>query len=357
MNKTKIFALMLCAMASVGVRAQSLTATNEVIDCGQVTYRLPVTTDFELVNKGRRAVRIEKVLTSCGCLTVEYPQTDIAGGAKAQIRATYDAAQMGHFNKAIHVYLLGDPTPLALQLKGQVVEEVADFSGDYPYTLGQLLADKNDIEFDDVNKGECPQQKIHIRNNSSEILQPVVMHLPAYLQAEVSPSKIAPAHGGVVTLTLDSRKLKEMGLTQTSVYLGGFPGDKVSHEKEIGVSAILLPQFEGINDDVLKYAPKLELSTRELDLGAFNGKKKLKGEVLIKNNGRSTLEIKNLQMFTTGIQLSLGSTKIEPGAQSVLKVTAEERELRSVRTQPRVLMITNDPENAKVVIRINVKTR
>lgn len=355
MNKKTIITLLLSVCASTVVDAQGLKASNEVIDYGQVAYHSPVTTEFELLNKSKHGVRIEKVLTSCGCLAVEYPHTDIAAGAKALLRVTYDAAQMGRFNKAIHVYLLGETTPVRLQVKGKVVEEVADFSGDYPYTLGNFLADKNDIEFDDVNQGERPQQKIHIRNNSSEASQPVVMHLPAFLEAEVSPSKISPGHAGVVTLTLDSRKLKDMGLTQTSVFLGMFPGDKVSHEKEISVSAILLPQFDGINEQVMKYAPKMELSTRELNLGSFNGKKKLKGEVVVKNNGRSTLEIQNLQMFTSGIQLSLSTQKIAPGSQAVLKVTADERQLRSVRTQPRVLMITNDPENAKVVIKINAK--
>lgn len=356
MKKRTILTLSLCVVASAMAMAQGLTASNEVIDCGQVAYQSPVTTDFELVNKGRHAVRIDKVLTSCSCLSVEYPRTDIAANGKASLRVTYDAAQMGHFNKAVNVYVQGEKVPVALRLKGQVVEEVVDFSGDYPYTLGSLLADKNDLEFDDVNKGERPQQKIHIRNNSSEIVQPVVMHLPVYLQAEVSPSKIAPGHGGVVTLTLDSHKLKEMGLTQTSVFLGQFPGDKVSHEKEITVSAILLPQFDDYSETALLNAPQVELSTHHLDLGAFNGKKKLKGEVVIKNIGYSTLEIKSLQMFTTGIQMSLNKTKVAPGEQALLKVTADERQLRTVRTQPRVLMITNDPAHAKVVIKIDTQS-
>lgn len=355
MKKKTILTLALLALASGPTLAQGLTATNEVIDCGQVTYQVPVSTDFELVNKGRRSVRIDKVLTSCGCLSVEYPQGDIAGGDKAQLHVTFDAAQMGHFNKSIHIYMEGEKAPVALRLKGQVVEEVTDFSGNYPFALGLLLADRHDIEFDDVNKGERPQQKIHIRNNSSEIVQPVVMHLPAYLQAEVSPSKIAPTHGGVVTLTLDSRKLKEMGLTQTSVYLGSFPGDKVSHEKEISVSAILLPQFDGVDENALLNAPKLELSTHELNLGAFGSKKKLKGEVIIKNTGYSPLEIKSMQMFTSGIQISLNKTTIKPAEQAVLKITADQKQLQSVRTQPRVLMITNDPSNAKVVVKINAQ--
>ena len=159
----------------------------------------------------------------------------------------------------------------------------------------------------------------------------------------------------MVTLTLDSRKLKDMGLTQTSVYLGAFPGDRVHRSKEISVSAVLLPKFDNLTRAQLAAAPKLWLSTTELNLGAFNGKKKLKGEITIRNDGKTTLNIKNLQMFTSGIQLSLGKTHLAPGESAKLKITAEQKQLKNARSKPRVLMITNDPSQPKVVIHINTQ--
>ena len=48
-------------------------------------------------------------------------------------------------------------------------------------------------------------------------------------------------------------------------------------------------------------APKVALSTSTLDLGSFNGKKKLKGEVILTNQGKSNLEIRSMQMFTEEI--------------------------------------------------------
>ena len=38
-----------------------------------------------------------------------------------------------------------------------------------------------------------------------------------------------------------------------------------------------------------------------------------------------------------------------------MKLTAYKNQLKKARTQPRILMITNDPDNSKVVININVK--
>lgn len=336
-------------------QAQDMVVASDVVDCGQVEYRIPVTAEFELKNNSSRALTISKVETGCGCLAAEYPRKEIASKEKFTVRVTYDAMQMGHFEKFVDVYSAGDDEPLMLRMKGMVVEEVVDFSGNYPFKLGSLLADKDEIEFDDVNSGDRPQQRIHIRNASSETAQPVVMHLPDYLEAEVSPSKIAPGRSGVVTITLDSRSLDELGLTQTKVYLGVKPGDKVSADKTVGVSAVLLPKFKDMTAVEMAAAPKMVLSEKEVNLGPANGKGKLRKTIEIRNEGKSELRISNLQMFTAGVNISLGESVLEPGQETKMKVTVEPKHLKTARTEPRILMITNDPSNPKVVLKISVQ--
>jgi hypothetical protein len=354
MNK-KFILIPLIALSSLGAMAQRISTEQEVIDCGQVVYRKPVTAVFELKNKGFSKLQINEVRTSCGCTAVDYPQTEIPSGDSFKVKATYDAKQLGHFEKQIGIYSNASKKPMILTLRGVVVDEIVDFSGDYPFTVGSVRTDKNDIEFDDVNRGERPFQKIHLMNSSTHTVQPVMMHLPAYLSARISPSTIAPGHSGEAIIMLDSRKLRDLGLTQTSVYLGMFPGDKVSDEKEISVSAVLLPGFANMSENDKQHAPKIQLSSTSLNLGAFDGKKKLKGEILIQNVGKSRLDISSLQMFTAGMQVSLNKTKLQPGETTKLKISVEAEMLKTARSQPRVLMITNDPSNAKVVITVEAK--
>lgn len=351
MKKLFISAVLL-TLASLGASAQKIEAVNKVVDCGQTVYMSPATAEFEIRNKGGRATRIVDVRTSCGCTDVEYPREEIPADGKFTVRVTYDAQTMGHYDKLVDIYTAGNEKPLMLRMRGQVVREIVDFGGKYDFLLGNIHSDCNDIEFDDVNRGERPQKKIHLRNTTGETVQPVVMHLPDYLSAEVSPSKIAPGHSGVVTVTLDSKRLKDMGLTQTSFFLGAFPGDRVSREKEVSVSTVLLPKFDNLTASQIANAPRLNLSTTELNLGAFNGKKKLKGEIIIRNDGKTALNIKSLQMFTVGLQVSLNKQKLLPGETAKLKITAEERLLKTARSKPRVLMITNDPNLPKVTIKI-----
>ncbi len=352
MNKN-IIVLSVLAALSAELRAQDMVAANDVVDCGQVEYNVPVTAEFELTNNGNRSMRISEVQTSCGCMVADFPQKDIQAGEKFMVRMTFDSKQMGHFDKYADVCVEGSDEPLMLRMKGVVVREVKDYSGDYPYKIGTLLADRNTLEFD-VNNGETPQLKIHIRNTGGETAEPVVMHLPDYLEADVSPSKIKSGRAGVVTITLDSRKLDDLGLTETKVFLGNKPGDKVDSDKEISVSAVLLPQFQDMTEAELALAPAIEVSEKELNLGAADGKKKLKGTVMIKNTGKSELRISNLQMFSSALSVSLNKSVLDPGEEAKLKVTANVERMKKSKSEPKVLMITNDPNNPKVEINVVV---
>lgn len=341
-------------MASLDAMAQRISAKNEIIDCGNVLYESPVTVKFELTNKGNE-LNIDQVRVSCGCTTVDYPRQTIHRGDPFTVTATYDARQLGHFEKEVALFCNSSTKPFYLKMRGVVVEEANDFTGNFSYKVGGLMVDKNDVEFDDVNRGDYPVQLIHIRNNTPETVSPVIMHLPSYITATVSPTNIAPGKTGVASLKLDSRKLRDLGLTQTSVFLGKKPGEKVSLDKEISVSAVLLPDFDNMSETQLANAPKINLSETTLDLGSFGDKSSKSGIIFIENTGRSELDIRSMQMFTSGMSVKLNKSKLKPGEQAKLKITVNKKLLRSARSKPRVLMITNDPTQPKVVVKVTVK--
>lgn len=347
---------MLSALLALPASAQKITTQHEVVDCGQVVFRKPVTAEFMLKNDGHKPLVINNVLKSCGCTEVDYPKTGIAAGESFVIKAVYDAKQMGTFTKQVCLYTNAGKDPFILSMRGKVVGSVVDFAGSYDEMLGVIKSDAQEVEFDDVNRGDRPVQRIHIFNPTDELLEPVVMHLPPYLHAFVSPSKVAPRHSAEISFVLDSKKLRDLGLNQTSVYLGERPGDRIAPEKEIVVSAVLLPGFENMTPTKKALAPKIEMSATDLNLGSFNGKKKLKGEILITNKGKSELDIRSMQMFTMGLQVNLKKSKIQPGETVKMKVTAVAADLKKSRVRhPRILMITNDPDHAKVVVKINVQ--
>lgn len=345
----------LLQMSMTWLLAQGIEVKNAIVDVGQVKFCNPVTVEYELKNNTNRPLLITKVQPGCGCVAMDYPHESVVRDGSFIIRATYDAQQLGHFERHFEVFAYGLYEPLILTMKGVVVEEVVDFTGDYPFKLGDLLVDANAIEFDDVNRGDRPSARIHIKNPTSETVQPLLMHLPNYLTAEVSPSKISSGKGGELTITLNTSLLPHDGLVQTSVFLGKNPGEKVAADKEIGISAVLLPGFAEMSDYQRRNAPNMKLSTTSLDLGAFDGKKKLRGEIDITNTGKSRLDITAIQMYTVGIQVEMDKVKIMPGETVKMKISVVAKDLKTTKSKPRVLMITNDPNHAKVIIDIHVK--
>ena len=150
----------------------------------------------------------------------------------------------------------------------------------------------------------------------------------------------------------DKKRIQVYGLNQTSVYLGKNRNDKVSREKMITVSAILLPPALA-NDDVKRaVAPRLEMSRNYIDMTPLALKSKYKDEVTLTNTGRTVLDIQSLQLFTTGVSVSLDKQKINPGETARLTVTCKAKDIKKLRVRPRILIITNDPNHQKVVLEI-----
>lgn len=348
--------LPLCLCTFLPINAQKLKSDEPVVNVGKTGYQVPVTATFELKNKGLRHLVIDTVKPDCGCTKVDYPRKSVGAGEKFTIALTYDARMLGHFCKQAAVYSNGSKEPFYLTMEGVVLAELKDYSKTYPYAFGDLLADVDNVEFDDVNKGERPEAVINIVNNGEEVMTPNVLHLPSYLTATAEPETLAPGRAGKITLTLNSQNIHDFGLTQTTVYLASQLGEKVSGDIELPVSTVLLPNTVGYGDNYKQIGPRLQLSTDSIVLGNIDGKMKKQEVITLTNVGRLPLKISSLQLFTSGLRVTLDSRELQPQRSVKLKVAIADRNaLLKARQRPRVLMITNDPEHAKVVLKVGVK--
>ena len=227
--------------AFLPLNAQKVQVDHPEVNVGKTGFEMPVTATFQLKNKGSRHLSIVDVKTDCGCTKVDYPKKSIGGGDRFTISMTFDARQLGHFTKQAAVWFNHSEKPLWLTMKGVVVTELTDHSKNYPYAFGDLLADVNNVEFDDVKQGEHPEVEIHVLNNGGSVMTPNIQHLPPYLISMATPETLAPGRSGKVTLMLNTEHLHDFGLTQTTVYLAEQLGNRVSADTELPVSVVLLP--------------------------------------------------------------------------------------------------------------------
>lgn len=347
--------LYICVAAISAVMAQpKIKFKQEVKEIGYVLWRNPATITYSFRNTGDKPLVISRVSTSCGCTVAKWTERPILAGEEGTITVTFDAEALGRFAKEVGVYCNAASLPIYLRFNGEVTTNAKEYSAANLHKIGAIGIDKEEIAFEDVNRGDMPEMELQIVNNSNAIYTPVLMHLPPYLSAKAVPERLGRGKAGKIIVTLDTKKLPKLGITTSSVYLSRFLGDKVGSENEIPVSVALLPDFSHLTAYEKQNPPIIELSESLLDFTAMKHKKKMVKEVVIRNKGKNDLRIQDLQVFTIGLTVNLNKRLLRSGEEAKMKVTLLTENLSRVKGTPRILMITNDPKHPK--INIGIKT-
>ena len=107
---------------SIGNRKMTLQTTVSVssaeADLGTFPWQELRTCTFTLRNTGDRPLVIHDVTTSCGCLTVDYPEEPARPGEELTLRAHYRADSRGTVLKSMQVYCNAQGSPLRLRVTG-----------------------------------------------------------------------------------------------------------------------------------------------------------------------------------------------------------------------------------------------
>ena len=349
------FLSFLIAAAIAGTAAaQRISFSQSTVNVGTTLWHRPVTATFKFKNRDREPLRVIDVDAGCGCLTPEWTRTDIEKGGEGTIKVTYDAQLLGRFDRIILVRTNASDVPVRIRMKGLVATGDTHSAVDlYPFRIGDVGLNTNNVEFPDVNRGDTATYRIEIWNDTKEVYTPQLMHLPSYITATYRPQMLARGRRGFIDLTLHSQGLADMGLNQASIYLQRYAGDKVNEDNEIVVSAILLPDTSDTSLLALASAPpRLTLSTRDLNLGTLGRKKKLTGSVTISNTGASMLNLSTIQVFNSTLQVSIPKRNLMPGESINMKITLLAKYLPSSKSMPRVLIISNDPSHLKETINV-----
>ncbi len=366
-----IYTLLLSAVA---LAQPKIKVEQENLKLGDLAFQQPKTVTYTLHNVGKSPLIISEVHPSCGCVSVNYPQQPIPAGKKATITAVYDAMILGTFHRELAVYTNAGEQPLYLTFSGRVTDtpSVESYEAEFPINLGNVRMNTNAIEFDDVNKGDEPVAEIKIANVGDKDFTPQLMHLPNYLKAEYFPATIKKGRVGKIRITLLSEKLMMDGLNQTSIYMARYMGDRVGEQNEIVVSAVRLPNFQGLTASQLEKAPGIvfmdgeQLVNKEQGDGAkqtnitvvlpqSGRKKKLSKTLTVTNVGESDLTVQTVQVFNSAIGVRLSDRVIPAHGTAKLKITVDTHQLARAKAQPRILIICNDPRNAKVLLNVKVE--
>jgi len=94
-----------------------------VHDFGKIKQGVPATATFTFTNTGIQPLVISDAKASCGCTSPEFSKEPVAPGAKGSVKATYNAANAGYFEKDVTVISNASAVDVKLKIKGEVVAE------------------------------------------------------------------------------------------------------------------------------------------------------------------------------------------------------------------------------------------
>ena len=127
--KTSFVLLSFLLFFSVGLLAQqdnpvstdSIAFEKVVHDYGTIVQGADGHCEFTFTNKGKRPLIINEVRASCGCTVPDWTREPILPGKTGVIKAKYNTAIPGNFNKSITVRSNAANGVVILRIKGQVV--------------------------------------------------------------------------------------------------------------------------------------------------------------------------------------------------------------------------------------------
>ena len=93
----------------------------ETYDFGKIKQNVPAVATVIVTNIGTEPLIIDQATPSCGCTISDYTKTPIAPGKTGTIKATYNAAALGHIDKTITVKFAGADDVKFVKLTGEVL--------------------------------------------------------------------------------------------------------------------------------------------------------------------------------------------------------------------------------------------
>ena len=96
---------------------------SETLELGKIIQNNPTAGVFEVTNIGKEPLLIEQANPTCGCTISDYTKEPIAPGQSGTIKATYNAKNIGMFEKHLTVKFAGIEGMKSITIKGEVIAD------------------------------------------------------------------------------------------------------------------------------------------------------------------------------------------------------------------------------------------
>ena len=354
MKKLFCFVMFLSTLALFAQPA--IQFENTTIDFGNIKEEGgKVTGKFEFTNTGNKDLLITSVKPSCGCTAADYTKTPVAPGQKGFIEATYNPYNRPNgFTKNIRV-TTNEPkfeedanaSPYVIYIKGFVEkrEPTKYETAGYKNGNGDIRIKDNNIRLELLST-ESKSFTFQVMNFSESLSTFEPLNLPNY----ITKDKIATIKAGEeveMTFKYDAAKKGEIGVYKDIITIQ--TQDPVEPKITLFIDVEIKEDFSKLTPKQLQDAPKADLETTTLDFGKVAKNTNTTLEVKLYNNGKSTLNIRQLKPSNSTFTIVSDKNEITKGNFATLTVTLNSKNRRGMQNTT-VDIITNDPNNPHLVL-------
>jgi hypothetical protein len=314
------------------------------------------TYSFEFTNKGNAPLILNSVNASCGCTSPEWTRQPIAPNGKGMIKVTYNPVNRpGSFNKTVTVLSNAENNSVILTISGSVGEKEKTTAELYPREIGVLRAELNHISFPTIRNNEVKTETLDLVNDTDKPVTVTFKNLPNFIKAAIEPATVPAKVNNIpgkskLTVLFDAKAANSYGFVSNRIYLSLNGSD--DYQSSIGVSATIDEDFTGLSAADVANAPVAIFNTDNFDFGDIQQGDKKECTFELTNKGNRDLIIRN-------IRASCGCTSVDPekmvipsGEKVPIKVQFDSSGKKG-RQSKTVTVITNDPKNSTVVLRIS----
>lgn len=322
-----------------------------------------VTTTFKVVNTGDEPLLILAARANCGCTTPTYTHEPVAPGDTACVTVGFNpSGRIGRFHKHVLVDTnvpVGDDAEgekrsrQQLNISGTVIGAANTIAGRYPAGAGAVRLRNGVAAFGQIAKGKLATVSVQGYNRSADSIRPEVQPRPGYISAIVRPEVVAPGEIFNILLNFNTRDCREWGIVTDTVDVRS--GD---HGFAMPTVAIITDDFSRLTDEEREKAPMLRTDTDKIDFGVITTTDTpCEAYFTVENHGKSPLELRRVYTVDPALTVKPESSTVKPGKKTRVKVTVDPARTKAPMLNARVMIVSNDPGNSQVPVRVTAEVR
>ena len=312
------------------------------------------TCHFVVTNAGDSALVLIRVQSTCGCTVAKFPTEPILPGESGTIDVTYSpTGRPGPFEKAIWVYTNSSPRKTRLSIAGSVVGSPESVKQYYPVSRGDLQFTSLTMADGEVKKGLVMNDAITAYNTGNDTIVLGFDNNTSHITCDAIPDTIAPGRISTMSFFFDSSRTPVWGINDDYITIIATPlhSKKAPSRIDANIVSNVVEDFSKLSDKDRANAPVCSVADKIVIDNLRTGEV-AEGRLILKNTGKSNLIVRRVMSTDKAVTTKSNKTLVKVGEEATITIRVNPAKVKENVLNSHVTVITNDPANPRITVRV-----